>query len=359
MNKAYNRVEWDFLEDALLRFDFCRNWVNLVMGCVTTVSFYVVLNGNAGSFLKPKRGLRQGDPLSPYLSLIISDVLSVRITKAVSEGDLQGIKLSRTCPVISHLFFADDALFFLKATLPNCWRLKSIFHEYCMASGQLINHDKSSIYFSLITPLQIQHLLCELLGILLVDNPGKYLGMPTIWGSSSLSYIKDRINRKIEGWKLNSLSPAGKEILIKSVAMAVPAYPMSCFKFPASICIEINSTLGKFWWGYHNTGLKLYWKSWAYLEKLKLDGGLGFRDLLSFNLALLVKQCWRLIQDPCSFWARIVKARYFPFCDFASAMKGYYASWSWASLLEARDIILTGSMWQVGNGLSINIWKDH
>jgi hypothetical protein len=187
------------LEAALLRFGFDPGWVKLVMGCVSTVAFSIVLNGNAGDFFKPKRGLRQGDPLSPYLFLIISEVLSLRISKSINDGGLTGVKLSRSCPVVSHLFFADDALFFLKATLHNCVVLDRIFKVYCRASGQLINYDKSSIYFSPNTPQQLQFLMCELFNINLVDNPGNYLGMPTIWGRSkkeALVYIKEKNHSK-------------------------------------------------------------------------------------------------------------------------------------------------------------------
>lgn len=111
-----------------------------------------------------------------------------------------------------------------------------------------------------------------------MDHPGSYLGLPTIWGKSkkeALSYIEDRVNRKSDGWKLKSLSPAGKEILLKSVASAVPAFPMSCFKFPASICNEINFSLGNFWWGENEVNPKLHWKNWCSLGKAKTDGGLG------------------------------------------------------------------------------------
>lgn len=163
---------------------------------------------------------------------------------------------------------------------------------------------------------------------------------------------------KIDGWKLKTLSPARKEILIKYVASAVPAYPMACFKFPASICNEINSSLSNFWWGKNDSNKKLHWKRWSMLGKSKLKGGLGFRDLNSFNMALLAKHCWRLIQEPNSLWARVIKARYFPRSDFFSVEKGYRASWSWSSLLEARDIVLSGSRWQVGNRFSIKIWDN-
>ncbi|KAL6128930.1 hypothetical protein ACLB2K_072283 [Fragaria x ananassa] len=261
MNKAYDRVEWDFLEAALIRFGFARSWVNLIMACVSSVSFSIVLNGCPGKSFLPGRGLRQGDPLSPYLFLIISEVLSVRLTRAVQDKSLLGIKLCRRGPTLSHMFFADDALFFLKATLGNIWRLMEIFKEYYKASGQLINGEKSSVYFSLNTPDQMSRLLGELMGFAEVEDPGKYLGLPTLWGRSkreALGYIVDRVQRKLVGWKQRSLSWADKEILIKSVATAIPAYPMACFKFPKGVCDTINSALGNFWWGSTSSGNRIH-----------------------------------------------------------------------------------------------------
>lgn len=116
------------------------------------------------------------------------------------ESSLVGLVL-----VISHLFFEDDALYFMKTTFSNCWALKNIIDKFCLVSGQLINHAKSSIYFSPNTPTQMQHLMCELIGIQLVNHPGHYLGMPTLWRKSkkeALIYIKDRISSKIDDWKL-------------------------------------------------------------------------------------------------------------------------------------------------------------
>ena len=113
MNKAYDRAEWDFLQETLTRMGFHCDWIKLVMACVTTVNFKILINGKPGTVLSPSRGLRQGDPLSPYLFIIVCEVLSRNIKKEIQSGNLSGIKLSHNCPGISHLLFADDSLFFL------------------------------------------------------------------------------------------------------------------------------------------------------------------------------------------------------------------------------------------------------
>lgn len=149
--------------------------------------------------------------------------------------------------------------------------------------------------------------------------------------------------RKLDGWKENMLSMSGREVLIKSVALAVTTYPMNIFKFPATLCKEINGIIANFWWGSSDHGSKIHWKNWADLGKPKCDGGMGFRDLEDFNLALLAKQCWRILQNPNDFWVKLLKARYFPHTDFLNATKGYRASWAWSSLVDAKDIIRQGT----------------
>ncbi|KAL6133575.1 hypothetical protein ACLB2K_065810 [Fragaria x ananassa] len=233
--------------------------------------FFSGFEWEAGEVFQPfSCGLRQGD-----LFLIVSEALSLRITKAVNEKDLLGISLSRGSPILSHLFFADDALFFLKGTLLNCQQLGTIFNEYCTAFGQLINIDKSSIYFTSNTPRQMALLMCELLSFTEVMKPSIYLGIPSIWGRSKkgvLSYIKERVSRKVEGWKQCTLSMAGKETMIKSVALAIPAYPMSCFKFPLSTSKEINSLISNFLWGTGQNGNKFKWLPPPNAAKVRVIG---------------------------------------------------------------------------------------
>lgn len=154
------------------------------------------------------------------------------------------------------------------------------------------------------------------------------------------------------------VGPAGKETLIKSVATAIPSYPMSCFKFPISLCNEINSILANFWWGNSDSN-GVHWKSWNFLCNSKTDGGLGFRNLVNFNDSLLAKQAWRLSQHPLSLCARVLTQRYFPHSLFASAKRGASPSWIWSSILVGKKLLDTGALWSVGNGESISIWNDN
>lgn len=157
MNKAYDRVEYDFLEAILKKMGFHNNWmITLVMKCVSNVSFLVQVNGKYDDFFSPSRGLRQRDSLFPYIFLLVSEVLSLNLSKTIRNDQLQWIKLSRNCPRISHILFADDSLFFLKSIIPNCQSLNAILKDYCSALEQTINHEKSSLFFTSNTPPDLQ-----------------------------------------------------------------------------------------------------------------------------------------------------------------------------------------------------------
>lgn len=108
------------------------------------------------------------------------------------------------------------------------------------------------------------------------------------------------------------LSKAGKEILIKAVAQAIPVYTMACFDITKSLCDDLSSMIGRYWWSQMDKQNKIHWVSWDKLSRPKTDGGLGFRDLHSFNLAMLAKQAWRLLQHPTSLCAKVLAARYHP-----------------------------------------------
>ena len=110
MSKAYDRVEWIFLEKIMRKMDFSGRWIQLIMKCVTSVSYKINVNGSFTTKILPQHGLRQGDPLSPYLFILCAEGLSAMLQKAESEHKIEGIKISRHAPRVNHLFFADDSL---------------------------------------------------------------------------------------------------------------------------------------------------------------------------------------------------------------------------------------------------------
>ena len=164
---------------------------------------------------------------------------------------------------------------------------------YEVASGQKINTNKSSVFFSANTKEEKKNEVLESLGPMQDSRHGKYLGLPSIIGKSKNEVfvkIKERVGRKLAGWKEKFLSIGGREILIKAVAQAIPLYTMSCFQLPKGLCDDIESMMRKFWWGQHGQESRMAWVSWQRLCKSKLKGGMGFRNLQAFNLAMLAKQ---------------------------------------------------------------------
>lgn len=139
---------------------------------------------------------------------------------------------------------------------------------------------------------------------------------------SFFNEIKLRVLRKISSWHHKFFSCGGKEILIKAVAQAVPTYAMSVFKLPLGLCDDMQGTIAKFWWGSTEVKKSIHWSRWEILSQAKIRGGLGFKDLSCFNQALVAKQGWRIIKDPDSLVAQILKARYFKHSSFLEAGLG-------------------------------------
>ena len=201
----------------------------------------------------------------------------------------------------------------------------------------------------------------DMFGAQIILQHEKYLGLPPLVGrgkKKAFNRIKAQVGRKIASWKGKLLSPARQEILIKAVAQATPTYTMNCFKIPDSLCSELNSLIRNFWWGQRDKERKLAWIAWENMCKPKADEGMGFKDLRAFNLALLAKQGWRLIQNPGSLTHRVLKAKYFPESNFMEAQIGKKPLYTWRSLMEGINVLDRGLHWSIGNGQSVRIWGD-
>lgn len=136
MSKAYDRVEWDYLEAIMRRLGFAGRWIHFIMLCVRTVRYSVLVNGSPQGWIIPTRGLRQGEPLSPYIFLLCAEGLSSLISEAVREGSLTGLPIAQGGPYLSHLFLADDSLLFCRATFSEWCTIHEILDIYKQASRQ-------------------------------------------------------------------------------------------------------------------------------------------------------------------------------------------------------------------------------
>ncbi|XP_023898182.1 uncharacterized protein LOC112010074 [Quercus suber] len=266
MSKAYDRVKWYYLKALMLRMGFHPRWVNLVLDRISSVSYSVIVSGEAFGFIKPFRGIRQ--------------------VYYFARHPLQNVKPSK----------------------------KSLVHMSWLG-----------------------------------DRRGK---------KQASAEIKLRIQSKLSSWKGKFLSQVGKEVLIKSVAQAIPTYARNCFLFPNGLCNELNSIMGQFWWGLKEVEKKMHWLSRKHLCFAKKDAGMGFRDLKCFNLVLLAKQGWRLLHCQDSLFFRIFKSKYFPNGSFLEAAIPSHASYAWCSIAQSQNLLIQGSRWRVGTGSSINIWQD-
>lgn len=202
------------------KMGFVDVWVGLIMECVTLVSYQVKVNGELSQKFQPERGLRQGDPLSPYLFLLYAEGFSALLNHAEQEGRISGLKICQTAPSISH-FFASDSLILIRANREDATQLQRILELYERCSGQMINKVKSAVSFSKNTKDSDRGVVRYTMNVTRETKNEKYLGLPVHIGRS-----EDMVWKRIQGWKEKFLSWAGKEILIKAVSQAIPTFAM-------------------------------------------------------------------------------------------------------------------------------------
>lgn len=240
------------LHCCMLRaFGFAKHYIRLILACISIVSYRIKLNGHVGEKFQPSRGIRQGDPISPYLFILAVEGLSMLLHSVVHNGRLSGVKLSNSGPTISHFMFGDDFMILTEAKIDEVYILLDIVNSYSLASSQRINVAKSELLFSKDVNEGIRSDISRIMGMPIADSPSKYLGLPGDWHGSktqALTWLKDGVWNKIQGWKEHYLSQAGNEILIKSVIQAIPTYIISVFVIPKTFCNKLLSLMARFWW---------------------------------------------------------------------------------------------------------------
>lgn len=330
----------------------------MIYNYISTVNYTLFINGNQVGSLDPEKGLRQGDPLSPYLFIICAKVFSRMIN---SEQAIQGIKISRNALAISHILFADDILLMCKANQSNANAIATIIESFCVKSGQMVNKDKSHILFSKNTSARTRLTVKCTLSLKDLRNDGICLGNNFIMGKSNVKEIgrlKDRVQSRLEGWKAQLLFRAGKATLIRSVIQAIPIYSFSTFKVHVTLCDSLDSLVSRFWWSNSPKRIGIAWKAWRDLCTAKEQGGLGFKSFKDINSSLFAKLAWKMATRDNVLWEYILRAKYLKGSSFFAYKRKPGDSFVWKGILSACDLVHKGSCFKLNKGWSVDLWND-
>jgi hypothetical protein len=360
LEKAYDHVNWELLLYLLKRCGFGERWRVWIEWCISTVRFSILINGTPEGFFHSSRGIRQGDPLSPLLFVLVMEALSRMVNATIEQGLLLGFSVGERVPsnlVVSHSLFADDTLIFCEAFLEQIKYVRLILLCFEAVSGLRVNLGKSE----LVAIGEVDNIgeLANILGCNVAALPMKYLGLPlgAAYKATSLwNGVVEQMERRLAGWKKLYLSKGGRLTLIKSTLSNLPMYYLSLFPVPMSAAKRMEKIQREFLWGGMGDDQKLNLVSWNQICRPLRAGGLGIRNVHKFNQALMGKWLWRYATEREALWHKIIKAKYEDqdggWCS--KEVSGPYGVGLWKHIRRGWGIFSEGVRFEVGIGLKVH-----
>lgn len=365
--RAYDTVSWLFLERMMIKMGFATGWLQWMRTCIFESSMSVLVNGSPTNDFKVGRGLRQGDPLSHFLFLIVAEGLAGMMKKAVEIGKFKGYHITDHTQ-FDILQFADDTILIGEGSWENLWTIKSLLRGFELVSGLKINFVKSKLIGLNIAETFLQA-GSSFLSCLPDVVPFKFLGIPV--GSNprrSVTWkpVVDAMSKRLNSWRGRHLSYGGRLTLIDSVLASLPLYFFSFFKAPSCVLKQLVRIQRNFLWGGGLADKRLCWIKWDLICLPKDQGGLGVKNPSLFNKALLSKWNWRFLTDDEAVWADLLKFRYGHLPTHLLAANTTHTVVN--SSLWWRDIIglakennenrfMSNISCGVGDGKNIGFWK--
>ncbi|GKD65820.1 RNA-directed DNA polymerase, eukaryota, reverse transcriptase zinc-binding domain protein, partial [Tanacetum coccineum] len=333
LQKAYDTISWNFLKVVLEQFGFPDKMVKWIMVCVSTAKFTININGERVGYFSGGRGLRQGDPMSPYLFTLVMEAFNLIMRKNIK--DTAEFKFHHGCQKlgITHLCFADDLLVFCHGDHKSVNVIKKALEEFSSYSGLKANMGKL---------------------------PVRYLGVPLLTKKITATDCKplvEKVKSRILDWRNKALSYSGRLQLIASVLSAMQIYWASVFLLPKNVIYEINKLLKGFLWcqGEMSKGkAKISWKS---ICRPKEQGGLGIKNLQVWNEVLLIKQLWNVIAKKDTLWVKWVNSENLKGKSIWVVTAKANSSAGWKEILSLRDKVRKHILGKTGDGMSINTWS--
>ncbi|GJZ65980.1 RNA-directed DNA polymerase, eukaryota, reverse transcriptase zinc-binding domain protein [Tanacetum coccineum] len=322
--KAFDSISWDFLLRVMHFMGFSEKWIKWISGCLLSATSSILINGSPTREFNINRGLRQGDPLSPFLFIIAMEGLHVAMEDAKAAG---------------------------------------LFQD----SGLKINFHKSKLLV-LDLPFDDVSLLASFTGCNALVSHFNYLGLPIDCNMTlvkSWDPIVEKFSNRLSKWKASFLSIGGRATLISSVLGAIGTYFFSLFPMPLMVNKKLEALRAKFFWGSADNSHKIPWIAWDIALSSKVKGGLGIGSLYSLNHALIQKWRWRFLNNPHALWSRLIVAIHGPNEDSSSFFSHIKSKSTWYrivgsinSMHEKGLIPLSSMQRRVNNGASTKFWHD-
>ncbi|WJZ87793.1 hypothetical protein VitviT2T_007145 [Vitis vinifera] len=364
IEKAYDSINWNFLMKVLRKMGFGSRWEEWMRWCISTAKFSILINGVPAGFFSNSKGLRQGDPLSPYLFVLGMEVLSTMISRAGEGGFISGCRMRGRGGdelTVSHLLFADDTLIFCKARREQLTNLSWILAWFEAASGLRINLAKS-----VLIPVGevdgMEELAAEL-GCKLGALPAVYLGLPlgaNHKNASSWDGVEERMRRRLAQWKRQYISKGGRMTLIKSTLASIPIYLLSLIRIPKVVAKRIEKIQRDFLWGGGSLEGKGHLINWQVVCSPKEEGGLGIRKIDLLNKTLLGKWVWRYAYEKDNLWKKAIGVKYGQEgCGWRTKeVCGPYGVGLWKEIMKEAEWCWESMDLKVGKGNRVLFWMD-
>ncbi|XP_021979653.1 uncharacterized protein LOC110875758 [Helianthus annuus] len=360
IQKAYDTVDRDFLRATLLGFGFHATMVNWVMSCVTSTSYSISINGEIHGYFKGQRGLRQGDPISPYLFTLVMEVLTSILQHAANIH--AGFRFHNNCKKqkIINFCFADDLFLFARGDTESVKVIMESLNMFRDMPGFVPSLSKTTSFFCNV-PTRVKNQIVAIVPFSEGSLPIKCLGVPLIASrllKSDCKVLVEKISKRLLDWKTKFLSFAGRLQLVNSVLAAMYSYWAAVFSLPASIIKNIERIMKDFLWHQGSLGSNKAKVAWKDVCLPKSEGGLDIRKVLDVNKALMTFHIHSIVSGRKSLWVEWIYAHRLRGRSFWDVKVPQNSSWGWRKILSFRSSVRKFFWKQIGNGESTSLWHD-
>ena len=361
--KVYDKVDWGFLKEVLTAFRFHHDWVKWIGNLVSSAFVSILVNGSPFDTFQASWGLRQGDPLSTFLFILLAEGLGRSSKAQQRSGELKGLEPHNSQNPQTHQQFVGDTMLMGIASVREVRAIKKTLDEFKQASGLDINKGKSQFFF-FNTQNEIKRNIIRTLGFTKGHLPSKFLGDPLVIGkpnSRQWKELLDKIESKLRNLTYRALNFPARLTLVKSVLQAMPAYLFSALSAPKSILKCIRSIQRNFLWGSSEFKQKWALVDWETVCKPKKVEGLGLRDPEVANKVISAKIWWRWVTHKEEPWAKFSHHKYFQGMSKHLLIR-YEGQCTGSSIWRAananRNLIQNHSFWDISNGEEAYFFKD-